>query len=92
MLVCEATIFTCSALALRWQMADESLEGFQDMGFYTVMCAISTFSALTVTVLLLFVPTQVCSRLGLCALMITCELTFVPGCVACVWAGMDFTR
>ena len=62
MLVCEGTIFTCSALALKWQMSDDSLEGFQDMGIYTVLCAISTFFALAVTLLLLFVPTQV--RLG----------------------------
>ena len=73
MLVCEAATFTCSALALRWKMADGSLEGFQDMGFYTVMCAISTFCALAVTLLLLFVPTQVCPHLELCAFVVTSQ-------------------
>ena len=59
MLVCEAVTLVCSTLALRWQMADESLEGFQDMGMYTVLCAISTFCALAITLSLLCVPTQV---------------------------------
>lgn len=60
MLVCDAAAFACSVLILRWHMDDDSLEGFQDMGAcYTVLCAISTFCALAVTLSLLFVPTQV---------------------------------
>ena len=43
MLVCKAVTFACAALSLRWQMADDSLEDLQDMGMYTVLCAISTF-------------------------------------------------
>ena len=73
MLVCEGVTLTSAALSLRWQMADDSLEGFQDLGFYTVMCAISTFCALAVTLLPLFVPTQVCPRLESCAVLVTCE-------------------
>ena len=73
MLVCEAATFTCSALALRWQMADDSLEGFQDMGFYIVMCAIPTFCALAIILLMLFVPTQVCPHLELCAFWVTSQ-------------------
>lgn len=60
MLLCEATIFVCSILAVKWDMtARGSIEGFEDMAVYTVLCSISTFFALTVTLLLLLVPTHV---------------------------------
>ena len=64
MLLCEGGILTCSALILRWQMA---VEGFEDMAVYTVLCAVSTFSALAINLSLLFVPTQVCLLDEFCA-------------------------
>ena len=73
MLVCEGATLTRSALALRWEMADSSLEGSQNLDVYTVLVAISTFCALTVTLLLLFVPTQVRPRLESCAVLVSCE-------------------
>jgi hypothetical protein len=60
MLLCEAAIFICSLLVVKWDMAaGESMEGFEDMAVYTVLCSISTLFALVVTLSLLFVPTQV---------------------------------
>jgi hypothetical protein len=60
MLLCEAAIFTCSTLMVVWNMAsDEGMEGYQDMEVYTVLCSISTFFALAVTLSLLLVPTHV---------------------------------
>jgi hypothetical protein len=60
MLLCEAAIFTCSILMVVWNMASkEGMEGYQDMEVYTVLCSISTFFALAVTLSLLLVPTHV---------------------------------
>ena len=73
MLMCEAAIFTCSVLSLRWQMADHSQEGGQDMAMYTVLCAVSTFCASATTILLLVIPTQVCTRSELCVLLIIAQ-------------------
>jgi hypothetical protein len=60
MLLCEAAIFISSTLMVVWDMAsDEGMEGYQDMEVYTLLCSISTFFALAVTLSLLLVPTQV---------------------------------
>jgi hypothetical protein len=36
------------------------VEGYEEMGIFTVMCSISTFSALCITLVLLFVSKRVC--------------------------------
>jgi hypothetical protein len=60
MLLCEVAIFICSILLVVWDMASsEGMEGYQDMAVYTVLCSISTFFALAVTLSLLLVPTHV---------------------------------
>jgi hypothetical protein len=60
MLLCEAVIFTCSILMVVWDMAsNEGMKGYQDMAVYTVLCSISTFFALAVTLSLLLIPTHV---------------------------------
>ena len=62
MLVCETAIFVCSVLIIRWDMAEVgqgNLQAYHDMKVYTVMCSISTFAALAVTLSFFIVPTQV---------------------------------
>jgi hypothetical protein len=59
MLLCEVAIFICSILLVVWDMAREGMEGYQDMAVYTVLCSISTFFALAITLSLLLVPTHV---------------------------------
>lgn len=72
MLLCEVTAFTCSILALKWKMNatgvydhdhthEEVEEGYDDMALYSVMCSISTFCAVLITVTLLIVPEHVCT-------------------------------
>lgn len=61
MLLCEATVFTCSILALKWEMTAYGGEGgYEDMALYSMMCSISTVAALLITVTLLIVPEHVC--------------------------------
>jgi hypothetical protein len=60
MLVCEAATFTCSILMVVWNMTSSGgMEGYEDMAVYTVLCSVSTFFAITVTLSLLLVPTHV---------------------------------
>jgi hypothetical protein len=60
MLVCEAAIFTCSVLMVVWNMSSsDGMEGYEDMTVYTVLCSISTFCALAITLSLLLIPTHV---------------------------------
>jgi hypothetical protein len=60
MLVCEAAIFVCSILLVKWDMVSAGgMEGYEDMEVYTVLCSVSTFFALSVTLSLLLVPTHV---------------------------------
>ena len=93
MLMCEATTCTCSVLSLKWQMADHTPNG-QDMHMYTVMCAVSTFSASVVTLLLIVVPTQVCTRSELCDLILSARKALLASLDTereCVGAGVDLT-
>jgi hypothetical protein len=60
MFLCEAVIFICSILVVVWDMAsNEGMEGYDDMPVYTVLCSISTFCALLLTISLLLVPHHV---------------------------------
>jgi hypothetical protein len=60
MFVSEAVVFICSILVVVWDMAShEGMEGYDDMHMYTVLCAISTFCALSMTLSLLLIPTHV---------------------------------
>jgi hypothetical protein len=60
MFLCEAVIFICSILIVVWDMASsDGMEGYDDMPVYTVLCSISTFCALAVTLSMLLVPTHV---------------------------------
>jgi hypothetical protein len=60
MFLCEAVIFICSILMVVWDMVStDGMEGYEDMPVYTVMCSISTFCALAVTLSMLLVPTHV---------------------------------
>jgi hypothetical protein len=60
MFLCEAVIFICSILVVEWDMAShEGMEGYEDMPAYTVLCSISTFLALAMTLSMLLVPTHV---------------------------------
>jgi hypothetical protein len=66
MLLCEAAILVCSILLVKWDMVtDDGVEGYEDMEVYTVLCSVSTFLALSITLSLLLVPTHVriCSAL-----------------------------
>lgn len=58
MLVCEATIFAMSILLVEYNMT-ASLEAYNDMEVYTVMCSMSTFAGLMITILLIAVPGKV---------------------------------
>lgn len=55
MLLCEAVIFVCSILILKWDME----QPYQDMEVYTVMCSISTFTALAITLSFFIIPSHV---------------------------------
>jgi hypothetical protein len=60
MFSCEAVVFTCSILVVVWDMASShGLEGYDDMPAYTVLCSISTFLALAMTLSMLSVPAHV---------------------------------
>jgi hypothetical protein len=60
MFLCEAVIFICSILMVVWDMVStDGMEGYEDMPVYTVMCSISTFCALAMTLSMLLVPTHV---------------------------------
>jgi hypothetical protein len=60
MLLCESVIFICSILVMVWDMATNvGMEGYEDMRMYTVLCSMSTFFALSMTLSLLLVPTHV---------------------------------
>jgi hypothetical protein len=60
MFLCEAAIFICSILLVKWDMvSDDGVEGYDDMEVYTVLCSVSTFFALSITLALLLVPTHV---------------------------------
>jgi hypothetical protein len=59
MMLCEATIFAMSVVLVRYNM-EPSLEAYNDLEVYTVMCSLSTFVALGLTVLSILVPKQVC--------------------------------
>jgi hypothetical protein len=60
MFLCEAMIFICSILIVVWDMVStDGMEGYEDMPVYTVLCSISTFCALAMTLSMLLVPTHV---------------------------------
>jgi hypothetical protein len=60
MLFCEAATFICSILMVVWDMtSNRGMEGYEDMAVYTLLCSVSTFFAITVTLSLLLVPTHV---------------------------------
>ena len=81
MLVCEATVLSCSLLALRWGMAaDGGQGGYEDMALYSVMCSVSTFCAFMVTVAMVFVPEQVCA-LTACHLTVWCWCKILRSCL-----------
>jgi hypothetical protein len=66
MFLCEAAVFICSVLLVKWDMvSDRGMAGYEDMEVYTVLCSVSTFLALAITLTLLLVPTHVriCSGL-----------------------------
>jgi hypothetical protein len=60
MFSCEAVVFTCSILVVVWDMASShGMESYEDMAAYTVLCSISTFLALAMTLSMLLVPAHV---------------------------------
>jgi hypothetical protein len=74
MFLCESVIFICSILVVVWDMASsDGMEGYEDMPVYTVLCSISTFLALAMTLSMLLVPTHVRSYTT-CAFHSSCQM------------------